>query len=37
MPQPLLVTFAAGDAGPWRIKHMAAVIGEALSAADRRR
>ncbi len=35
MPQPLLVTFAAGDAGPWRIKHVAAVIGEALPAADR--
>jgi chlorite dismutase len=35
MPAPLLVTFSAGDAGPWRIHHMANVIGEGLPAAAR--
>ena len=35
MPQPLLVTFAAGAAGPWRIRRIGAVIGETMPAAER--
>jgi chlorite dismutase len=35
MPQPLLVTFAAGAAGAWRIDQISAVIGESLPAAGR--
>jgi hypothetical protein len=35
MPRPLLVSFAAGESGPWRIVRMAAVVGEALPAAGR--
>jgi hypothetical protein len=35
MPQPLLVTFSAGETGPWRIRRMTAVIGEPLPLAER--
>ena len=34
MPAPLLVTFAAGDAGPWRIARNEAVTGEGLGTAS---
>jgi len=33
MPSPLLVTFAAGETGNWRIERMAMVIGEDLPVA----
>ncbi|MGO1079429.1 chlorite dismutase family protein [Inquilinus sp. CA228] len=35
MPVPLLVTFAAGLRGPWRIDRIDAVIGDALPMAER--
>ncbi|MDP1585585.1 MAG: chlorite dismutase family protein [Bradyrhizobium sp.] len=35
MATPLLVSFIAGDRGPWRIVASAAVIGDALPAAAR--
>jgi chlorite dismutase len=35
MPQPLLVTFAAGAVGAWRIDQITAVIGGGLPAAER--
>jgi chlorite dismutase len=35
MPPPLLVTFAAGASGPWRIERMSAVCGEGLPEAER--
>lgn len=35
MPPPLLVTFAAGQSGTWRIDRIHAVCGEALPAAER--
>jgi chlorite dismutase len=34
MPAPLLVTFTAGDAGPWRIVRNEVVAGEGLGAAS---
>lgn len=34
MPPPLFVTFAAGDAGTWRIDSIAPVIGDTLPAAS---
>jgi chlorite dismutase len=34
MPAPLLVTFAAGETGPWRIARNEPVVGEGLSAAS---
>jgi chlorite dismutase len=35
MPTPLLVTFAAGRLGAWRIDRIDAVIGDGLPAAER--
>lgn len=35
MPAPLLVTFAGGATGQWRIADMRAVVGEALPEAER--
>ncbi len=35
MPQPLLVTFAAGETGAWTIDRILPVIGETLPAAKR--
>ena len=35
MPPPLLVTFAAGTVGPWRIDRMSVVIGDGLPQAER--
>jgi chlorite dismutase len=35
MPTPLLVTFAAGDTGSWRIEWSTTVIGEGLPSARR--
>jgi chlorite dismutase len=35
MPHPLLVTFAAGASGEWRVDRIDAVIGESLPAAER--
>ena len=35
MAPPLLVTFAGGDGGPWRVTRAAAVRGEGLPAAAR--
>lgn len=35
MPQPLLVHFAAGAVGPWRIERMDTLIGDALPPAER--
>ena len=34
MPSPLLVTFAAGETGGWRIERMTTVIGEGLPFAS---
>jgi Chlorite dismutase len=34
MPAPLLVTFAAGESGPWRIVRNKAVIGAGVGAAS---
>ncbi|HEX7927076.1 MAG TPA: chlorite dismutase, partial [bacterium] len=35
MPAPLLVTFAGGTAGPWRVQRVEAVRGASLFAAQR--
>jgi chlorite dismutase len=35
MPPPLLVTFAAGASGPWRVDRIDTVIGDGLPAAER--
>lgn len=35
MPPPLLVTFAGGNTGPWRIEAVTAVRGEGLPVAGR--
>ncbi len=35
MPSPLLVTFAAGAAGTWRVDRIDTVVGESLPAAER--
>jgi chlorite dismutase len=35
MPPPLTVTFIAGQLGPWRIDHIATVVGESLPDAPR--
>lgn len=35
MPPPLLVTFAAGPVGSWRVERVETMIGEGLSAAAR--
>lgn len=37
MPQPLFVTFDAGDSGGWRVDRIDAVVGEALAPAKRLR
>ena len=34
MPAPLLVTFIAGETGPWRIVRNEAVTGQGLGAAS---
>ncbi len=33
MPPPFIVTFSAGEAGPWRIERLSAVCGPGLDAA----
>jgi chlorite dismutase len=35
MPSPLLVSFVAGSAGPWRVERIQAVCGDALPNAER--
>lgn len=35
MPPPLLVTFLAGNSGPWRVTALNTVIGEKLDPAER--
>ena len=35
MPAPLLVTFAAGVVGPWRVERISSVRGDGLPAAER--
>jgi chlorite dismutase len=35
MPAPMLVTFAAGSTGAWKIDQIASVVGAGLPAADR--
>jgi hypothetical protein len=35
MPTPILVTFAAGSAGPWKIDRVNALIGDGLAPAER--
>ena len=35
MPAPIVVAFAAGSSGPWRIDQVTPVIGDSLTAAER--